>query len=117
MRFVKLSFESSPHLAVDEVKVFWKKASLPVRNPQRSVDEVENLYEKYRKIQKSQLENSNKSEERDWFFRKLNMFFDIALQSILEDSKVLKEAKEFLINQRKITREGCFVPVRTYFDE
>ena len=43
--------------------------------------------------------------------------FDIAPQSVLEDSKVSAKVKLYLTNQKKDTREGYLVPVRTYIDE
>ena len=48
------------------------------------------------------------------FLQNLKKIFDIAPQSVFEDSKVSAKAKLFLTNQRKENREGCLVPVRTY---
>ena len=55
--------------------------------------------------------------KEDDFLQKLKKLFDIAPQSVLEDSKVSAEAKLFLTNQRKDTRERYLVPVRIYIDE
>ena len=49
--------------------------------------------------------------------QKLIKIFNIAPQSVLEDSKVSAEAKLFLTNQRKENQEGCLVSVRIYIDE
>ena len=37
MRYIKLSLRLKAHLVVDEVKVFWTKANLPIRDHQRCV--------------------------------------------------------------------------------
>ena len=69
---------------MDEVKVFWTKANLPIRDLQRCVEKVEKLYEEYRKIQK----NSNSRVEPQVkkgndFLQKLKKIFEIAPQLVL----------------------------------
>lgn len=89
---VKLSKTESAKLVIKEVSIFWEKARIQTREPHHCVAKVVKLYEEWREIQKHAY------------------IFDIARASALDKLRS-DEDKQFLLNQRSKTLEGCLVGV------
>ncbi|CAH0388134.1 unnamed protein product [Bemisia tabaci] len=55
LREVQLSLRDSAHLVVQEVIIFWNKATIPVHYNSRCVKKVEDLYEQWRYLQEMRI--------------------------------------------------------------
>lgn len=108
---VKLSKTESAKLVIKEVSIFWEKARIQTREPHHCVAKVVKLYEEWREIQKhAERINEIEKKKRENFIENLDMLFDIARASALDKLRS-DEDKQFLLNQRSKTLEGCLVGV------
>lgn len=117
LREVSLDLRNSAHLVVQEVKVFWDKARIPVQDDARCVKKVEELYKQCRVLQKNfhRRSDTNIQREND-FIGELNDLFDIAHGDALSKIRI-PEDREFLINQRKKGRVGFMYGIDTMLEK
>lgn len=94
-RKVNLPIKQSARLVFCEISVFWQKARIPIIDEENCVRKIENLYEKYRKVQISSNRRSNIGKEND-FNRNSNDLFDIAHRDALKVMKI-EQDKLFII--------------------
>lgn len=93
----------SAKLVIDEVKVFWAKARLPVQKESRCIEKLIDLHEKWCKLRESISKPSNREKEQK-FISELKGLFDISHGNILEE--IDDKRREFFENQRKEGRIG-----------
>jgi adenylate/nucleoside-diphosphate kinase len=106
MREVMLDLRDSASLVIKETMIFWNKARIPTREPQRCIENLEGLYKDWRSLQKDVKKTTEYYIKKiSLFVFKLNDLFDIAHTNSL-DLISLDEDKQFLINQRKKGRPG-----------
>ncbi|XP_055309127.1 centrosomal protein of 290 kDa-like [Sitodiplosis mosellana] len=110
---IGLDVNQSSHLVIEEVSVFWQNAQIPTSVPWYCAQKVTKLYEKWEYLQKISTKRSEIQEKREKeFIDNLDDLFDIAADENSDAmKKITKEAKEFLIAQRKKGREGCLLGV------
>lgn len=68
LRISKLCLREGARLAASEVMLFWKKARIPMRAEPRVIEDVENLYKKWRAIVKNASRQSDKQKQhvKEW---------------------------------------------------
>lgn len=107
---VKLSRLESIKLVVQEVSVFWAKARIETRQEYHCVEKLRKLYDEWMHLKRNAKRNSEtEKSKRKKFTDKLDFLFDIAHETALE--KLKDDDKQFLLNQRSKTREGCLMGV------
>lgn len=104
IREVGLSVHLSAKLVIEEVLPFWAKARIPTRDSQHCIKKLVTLYEKWRDLQKHRGRPSSDVKEKS-FTNSLADLFDIAHAKALDLIKI-EEDKQFLLCQRKKSREG-----------
>lgn len=107
MREVGLhNFRDSAKLVIEEVMTFWNKARIPTKHFWDSVNKLETLYERLRKLQKSKHKPSQKvQDDQKEFLGQLDNLFDISHENAIDLIKI-KDDKDFLKAQQKPGREG-----------
>jgi len=117
VRVVKLNIRESDRLALQEVMIFWEKARIPTREIRNCIPKLEDLYDKWRKLQKNdgRSSESHKKKEAD-FESKLQDLFDIAHANAL-DMISIEDDKQFLLNQRLKGRPGFMYGIDYEFEE
>jgi hypothetical protein len=88
--------------------IFWNKARIPTREPQRCINKSEVLYKEWRSLQKDAKKTTEYYiKSNSLFVSKLNDLVDIAHANVPELTCIsLEEDKQFLINQRKKGHPG-----------
>lgn len=111
IRCVNLTVRESARLAIEETVIFWQKARIPVREPQHCICKLEDIYKKWRMLQK----NSNRKTDvqrnkENAFTDTLDDLFDIAHANALSTIKIAED-REFLTAQRQKGRPGYLAGV------
>lgn len=111
MRNVYLKLHESARLVIKEVGIFWEKSSIPMRQECRAISKLEQLYDKWRNLEKNQARGSKVQRQNEKsFVDTLDDLFDIAHGDAMELIKS-EETKQFLIAQRQTGRDGCLMGV------
>ncbi|XP_033212816.1 uncharacterized protein LOC117170269 isoform X2 [Belonocnema kinseyi] len=111
-RHIKLNVPESAVLVLNEVKIFWTKARLPVQSDQRCLNKIKGLFEKWRILKKSSNRQTEIQQRNDNDFKQLlSELFDISLADVLSRTDVFEEDKQFLILQRENGRKAYIAKV------
>lgn len=106
-----MNARESARLAVREATMFWEKARIPTKQEHRCVDDLMNLYKKWRTLQKTSSRRTERqiNSEKE-FMNTLDDLFDIAHGNALT---VMKNQEDitFLQRQREKCRTGCMAGV------
>lgn len=105
----------SARLVLDEMKIFWQKARLPIRHESRCLDKITELHKEYMRLKrnKGQLFNVAKEEQ---FTAQLKSLFDISHGNILNELEDDDLRKIFYLNQKEDGRVGFINNVENYYD-
>lgn len=111
MREVNLNLHQSATLVIQEAIIFWRKARIPTRTEQKCVTKLEDLYQEWRNLQKSEYRKSEAQMKKNTqFISKLDDLFDVANANVL-DLMSNEEDKAFLIAQRQKGRTGSLLGI------
>lgn len=114
MRFVNMKPEAkeSARLAIKTAVFFWEQARIPTRRVDKCVDQLLQLYKKWKNIQKNAPEKRTgpRKEVENAFVDILDDVFDIAAENALEVMRN-EEDQNFLTMQRQKGRPGCMAGV------
>lgn len=100
LRRVSTTVRDSAKLAIEECRIFWQKARIPVQQEIKCIMKLETEYERLRKIQKnpSRTSDTQKNKEKE-YEESIDRLFDIAHASALSLMKD-EDDKAFLLHQR-----------------
>lgn len=102
LRKLNKNLRESSTLALEEVLVFWKKASIPVKKKDRCIQQVQTLYNEWRNLQKGATrESENEVKKRQEFIGELDNLFDIAHNDALSTIKIEEDKTVFDGSARK----------------
>lgn len=110
------SLRLSTTAVVDQVKVFWTRARLPIQIESRCIERLETLYYEWSNLQKNKSKTSNVEKEK-MFSENLNLLFDISHGNILENHVVDKRRRDFLRDQQSINRSALISDIENYFEQ
>lgn len=119
MREVNLNLHQSATLVIQEAIIFWRKARIPTKTEQKCVTKLEELYQEWRNLQKSEYRKSaTQMEKNTQFVSKLDDLFDVSNANAL-DLMSNEEDRAFLIAQRQKGRTGSLLGIdqKTYKKE
>jgi len=108
MREVNLNLHQSAILVMQEAIIFWRKARIPTRTEQKCVKKLEDLYEEWRHLQKSEYRKSSTQIEKNTHF--LSKLDDVANANAL-DLMTNEEDRAFLFAQRQEGRTGSMLGI------
>ncbi|XP_048504680.1 uncharacterized protein LOC125499694 [Athalia rosae] len=110
IRILEFKLRESAEICIDEVKVFWQKAQIPIKRKDHCIDQLLKLYEHYQLLQKSVRRDSNKIKEDEFKSSLLNLF-DIthANAALMVNENVM----HFLTEQRKDGRVGYIANIES----
>ena len=83
MRELNMQLRENATLVIQETLIFWKKAGLITRRENKCIKLIEDLYDKWRSIQKSTGKPFNIENEKK-FILEINNLFDIAASDIFD---------------------------------
>ncbi|XP_005999918.1 uncharacterized protein LOC102358969 [Latimeria chalumnae] len=107
---LKLRVRESSTKTIDLVLPFWEKAGIPSRPKQHVIFKLEDLFQRWKNIQKNKSRRSGAQIQKEEEFTKLvQELFDIAHQDALQ-IMTIQEDKDFLIAQRH-GRQGSITSV------
>lgn len=104
----------SAKAVINEVKVFWMKARLPMQQDARCIEKLLKLHQKWATLQKNAGKTFNMQNE-EMFSSELDKLFNIAPADIVD--KIDQKRRNFLENQQKY---GCIDPIselEKYFEQ
>lgn len=111
MRFVNLTAKESAKLTINAVIIFWQQARIPIKNTDKCIEKLLQLYEDWQFLQKrpkvEEMSNTMK-EKYNTFTNNLNNLFDIAHADALSMIRI-DEDRKFLEMQRKDERPGSML--------
>lgn len=111
LRYRRLDLNASAALLAEEILLYWKKARIPTRNPDKVRQKIKDLHKSWQNLQKNATKSSQIHREREEAFKNtFDNLFDIAAMNAMQMMKI-EEDREFLIQQRKKGREGCMIGV------
>ncbi|KAL4090485.1 hypothetical protein QTP88_025312 [Uroleucon formosanum] len=111
MREVKLNSHHSATLVIQETMIFWQKARIPTKTEQKCVKKLEDLYQKWRNLQKLEHRKSEiQMHKNAQFISKLDDLFDIAHADALNLISI-EEDRAFLVAQRQKGRLGSLLGI------
>ncbi|CAH0552503.1 unnamed protein product [Brassicogethes aeneus] len=108
-RTLRKTIRDSSRAVIKEVKTFWSKARIPIREEQHAIAKLEKLHGSWNLLKKSSKRKSATQRLKEQnFIDTLEDLFDIAHADALTLIKI-EEDRNFLIAQREKKRRGCIM--------
>jgi len=107
----KLTIRNAATTVIEEVKQFWERARIPVRDSQHCICKLEKLFNEWKVLKKHKnRETSLHKQQVAEFVENLENLFDIAHADALSMIKIAED-RAFLLAQREKGRRGMMGPV------
>ena len=108
---LKKPIRQASAITIKEIKEFWEKARIPVRDEHNCQNKLQKCFEEWRLLKKNKGRSSKTQKEKEeTFVAGLKDLFDIAHANAL-DVMTIDEDKEFLLAQREKGRKGSMAGV------